>query len=73
MTASRCCTCQAVRPSLLKGEREVQAMGEVVHPMDLLEEVDLATLLILEEEEEGEMDPLVIPLEGEVTQLRDLT
>ncbi len=47
-------------------------MGEVVHPLGLLEEADLETLLILEEEE-GEMDPLVIPLEGEDTLHYDQT
>ena len=57
MTASKGCMHQAVRPSLPKGEREVQAVGEVVHPLDLLEEVDLAILLVLEEEE-GKMVPL---------------
>ncbi len=49
MTASKRCAHQAVRPSLLKGETEAQAVGKVVHPLDLLEETDLAILLILEE------------------------
>ncbi len=48
MTASRCCARQAVRPSPSKGEREVQAVREVVHPLDLLEEADLVIPLILE-------------------------
>ena len=54
---------QAVRPSLPKGGREVQAVGEVVHPLDLLVEADLVVLLVLEEVE-GEMVPRV----GEVAQ-----
>ena len=65
MTACRRRAHQAVRPSPQKGEGEVPAVGEVDHPLGL-EEVDLETLLI-REEEEGEMDPLVIPLEGEDT------
>ncbi len=67
MTASKCCVRQAVRTSLPKGKREVQAVGEVVHPLDLLVEAVLVVLPVLEEEE-GEMVPLVIPLVGEVVQ-----
>ena len=67
MTASKGCMHQAVRPSLPKGEREVQAVGEVVHQLDLLVEADLVVLLVLEEAE-GVMVPLVIPLVGEVAQ-----
>ncbi len=65
MTASKRCVHQAVRPSLPKWEREVQAVGMVVHPLNLLVEADLVVLLVLEEVE-GEMVPLVIPLVGEV-------
>ena len=39
----------------------MQALGEVVHPLYLLVEADLVVLLVLEEVE-GEMVPLVIPL-----------
>ena len=45
----------------------MQAVGEVVHPLDLLVEAVLVVLPVLEEEE-GEMVPLVIPLVGEVAQ-----
>ncbi len=67
MTAGRRRTHQAVQPSLLKGEREVQAVGRAVHPLDLLGEADLVVLLVLEEVE-VEMVPLVVPLVGEDTQ-----
>ncbi len=42
-------------------------MGGAVHPLDLLGEADLVDLLVLEEVE-GEMVPLVVPLVGEDTQ-----
>ncbi len=45
----------------------MQAVGEVVHPLDLLVEAVLVVLPVLEKEE-WEMVPLAIPLGGEVAQ-----
>ena len=65
MTASKCCAHQAVRLSLPKGEREVQAVGEVVPQLVLLVEAQVVVLLVLVE---VEVAPLVDPLVGEVAQ-----